>query len=166
MSDLLAQQRVAVLVDTANLYHAARARAAGRVDYHKLLPHLLRGRALSRAIAFVLRGEDVDMTPFIDALEGAGFEVWLKPLKRRADGCPRGDWSVGLTVAALSLAPKIDVMVLVTGDGAFLELLAPLKASGVRVEIAALEGAAARELVAQADAFYPIQGALLRAASR
>jgi uncharacterized LabA/DUF88 family protein len=48
----------------------------------------------------------------------------------------KADWDVGLAVDAISLAPSLDVAVLVSGDGDFVPLVQYLKwAKGCKVEI-------------------------------
>ena len=65
-------QRIAILVDTANMYHSAKSRFQGRLDYKRMMDLIVRERKLVRAIAFVERSEDVEITPFIDALKAVG----------------------------------------------------------------------------------------------
>lgn len=157
----VAPQRVAVLVDTANMYHSARSLFGGRLDYRRLLEFTLRGRSLVRAVAFVVRTDDVDITPFLDALGAVGFETRVKTLKRRVDGTVRGDWDVGLALAAMALAPRVDVISLVSGDGDFVELVDHLAVLGVRVEVSAFEDAVAAELRARAHGWFPLDRDLI-----
>ena len=67
MSDIKIDQRIAILVDTANMYHSAKSRFKSRVDYKRLLEMICRGRKVVRAIAFVMKSEDVEIKPFTDA---------------------------------------------------------------------------------------------------
>jgi uncharacterized LabA/DUF88 family protein len=154
-------QRVAVLVDTANMYHSARSLYGGRLDYRRLLEFTSRGRHLVRAIAFVVRTEDVDITPFLDALQAVGYETRVKTLKRRMDGSTRGDWDVGIALSAAALAERVDVISLVSGDGDFVELVDHLAPRGVRVEVCAFEDAVSAELRARASAFLPLDRDLI-----
>ncbi|MCB9547595.1 MAG: NYN domain-containing protein [Myxococcales bacterium] len=133
-------QRIAVLVDTGDLYHAARQRGGARIDYRQLLERIVAGRTLVRAIAFAVRGEGVDNTPFLDALRGAGFETRVKVLRRRLDGTLRGDQQVGITLAAAGLADRVDAVALASGDGDLVELVEHLQARQVRVEVYGVEG--------------------------
>ncbi|MCA9540280.1 MAG: NYN domain-containing protein, partial [Myxococcales bacterium] len=156
-------QRVAVLVDTAYVYHAARSFFRGRVDYKRLLDFVADGRALVRAIAFVVRHEDADVSAFVEALRAVGFEVRVKSVRRRADGQARGDWSVGLALTAAALAPRVDVVALVGGDGDLVDLVDHLMVQGVRTEVCGFAAATAQALVEAAEGFRALDADLLLA---
>ncbi len=144
-------QRVAVLVDTDNLYHAARRLHGRRIDYGRLLAHVVGGRALARALAYVLRAEDVDVRPFLEVLAQVGFELRVKTAWRTPEGGSRAAWHVGLALEAAALASKVDVVVLVAGDGAYADLGAVVRAAGARLEVAAVPGSVAEALAQGAD---------------
>ena len=61
-----------------------------------------------------------------------------------------------MAIEAITLAPRLDVVVLVTGDGDFVDLVHALRRSGVRVEVYAFERNAGRELREAADLFVAI----------
>ena len=150
-------QRIAVLVDTANMYHSAKSRFQRRVDYRQLLKLIVNERQLVRAVAFVERNEDSEITPFVDALKGVGFETRVKTIRRHPDQRPhRGDWDVGITLHAVELAKHVDAIALVTGNGVFIDLIDYLYHHGVRSEIYAFEGCVSGELIQSADRWYPI----------
>ncbi len=148
--------RVAVFVDVQNLFFAARDLFGGKVDFQKLLQETVRDRKLVAAIAYVAMAEDVDMSSFLNVLEHLGYYVRVKTMKRRADGSHRTDWKIGMTVDALTLAPKMDVAVFVTGDGDYTELVHALKRSGVLVEVAAFPRNTSKDLRHAADRFLPL----------
>jgi uncharacterized LabA/DUF88 family protein len=150
-------QRIAILVDTANVYHSAKIRYQGRVDYKKLMDLIVRERKLVRAIAFVERSEDVEITPFLDALRAVGFETRIKTLRRTPDLKTKGgDWDVGIALHAAQLAHKVDCIALVSGDGAFIDLVDYLSHNGLRTEIYAFDGCVSSELTYHADYWCPI----------
>jgi uncharacterized LabA/DUF88 family protein len=149
-------QRVGIFVDVQNMFYSAKSLHQSKVDYSKLLGELLAGRKLMRAVAYVVQKPDVDQTGFLEALRRAGYEVKRKELALRDDGSTRGDWDVGMTIDALSLAPKLDTVVLVTGDGDFALLAEALKARGCRVEVASFEQSTSNELMRCCDQFIPI----------
>jgi uncharacterized LabA/DUF88 family protein len=150
-------QRIAILVDTANMYHSAKSRFQGRVDYKRMMDLIVRERKLVRAIAFVERSEDVEITPFIDALKAVGFETRIKTIHRHADHRGRGgDWDVGIALHAAQLAGRVDCIALVTGDGAFIDLIDHLSHNGLRTEVYAFEGCVSSELTYSADYWCPI----------
>ena len=152
-------QRLAILVDTANMYHSAKSRYQGRLDYKRLMELIVRERKLVRAIAFVERSEDVDISPFVDALRKVGFETRVKTIRRHPDNRVRGgDWDVGIALHAAQLAPKVDCVALVTGDGAFTDLVDFLTHHGLRTEVYAFEGCISSDLREHADAWHIIDG--------
>lgn len=161
MSTTLPHQRLAILVDTANMYHSAKSLYRGRLDYRRLMEFIAQERHLVRAIAYVVRSEDVDITPFLDALEAVGFETRVKMLKRRNDGSPRGDWDVGIALDALELSERVDVISLVSGDGDFVELVEHLRPRGVRVEVFAFDDSVSADLRTKAHAYFPLDRSLI-----
>ena len=157
MSDIKIDQRIAILVDTANMYHSAKSRFKSRVDYKRLLEMICRGRKVVRAIAFVMKSEDVEIKPFTDALHAVGFETRVKVIKRHNDHKSKGgNWDVGIALCATELASKVDCISLVSGDGDFIDLIEYLDQHGVRTEIYAFEGCVSSELMEKADGFYPL----------
>lgn len=159
-------QRVALLVDTGNLYHSARAQHQGRVDYQKLMEVVGGGRPIIRAIAYVLKAEDVDVSPFVEALSAVGFETRVKHLKRRPDGGPRGNWDVGIALDGIALADRVDVVALCSGNGDFVELLDALHGRGVRTEVYAFDDAASADLRHRAHGYRALGEDVLLAAPR
>ena len=150
-------QRIAILVDTANMYLSAKSRYQGRLDYKRLMDMIVRERKLVRAIAFVEKSEEVEITPFIDALRAVGFETRVKTMRRLPDNRVRGgDWDVGIALHAAQLAQKVDCIALVSGDGAFIDLIDYLNHNGLRTEVYAFEGCVSSELSFQADYWCPI----------
>jgi uncharacterized LabA/DUF88 family protein len=157
MTSYFEGQRIAILVDTANMYHSAKSRYQGRVDYKRLMDLIVRERQLVRAVAFVERNEDVEITPFIDALRAVGFETRVKTMRRNPDNRIRGgDWDVGIALHAAQLAQKVDCIALVSGNGAFTDLIDYLNHDGLRTEVYAFEGCVSTELTFQADYWCPI----------
>jgi len=95
---------------------------------------------------------------FFDALEKAGLELRVKDLQIYADGTKKGDWDVGMAVDAIRMAPFLDVVVLVTGDGDFLPLVDYLKwGAGRVVEVAAFRRSASAKIQEAADRFINIE---------
>ncbi len=59
-SESFANQRVGIFVDAQNLYHSAKNLHHGRVNYPELIRHLVAGRQLIRAMAYVVKSEGVE----------------------------------------------------------------------------------------------------------
>ncbi len=158
--------RVGVFVDVQNMFYSAREYYDGKVDFQKILETSVRGRSLITAIAYLVCVDDVDQTAFISVLERLGFVIRMKYLKRRADGSGRGDWDMGIAIDALVRAPKLDVAVLVTGDGDFVELVHALKSQGVTVEVLSFPQNTSEDLKRAADLYIPMDADFIRKSSR
>ncbi len=127
-------QRVAVLIDTQNLYHSAKNLYKCKVNFAGVLKTALGGRKLIRALSYVVNTESGEELPFFEAMEKIGIEIKTKDLQIFYGGAKKADWDVGLAVDAIKLSAKVDAIVLVTGDGDFLPLVEYLKSQGCQVE--------------------------------
>jgi len=151
-------QRVGIFVDAQNLYHSAKSiyDPEAMVDYRSLLELAMAGRSLIRAIAYVIDITGVDQSGFFDVLRRLGFEIRSKPARLLPDGSRKADWDMGIAMDTIALADKLDVIVLASGDGDFVDLVRFLQARGVRVEVMAFRETTATILKEAADAFHPI----------
>jgi len=148
------EQRVGILVDVSNMYHSAKNLFQKRVDFKEVLKEAVDGRKLIRATAYVVKTETEEETPFFEALNQQGFEVKMKDLQIFAGGAKKADWDVGIAVDAIKLAPKLDVIILVTGDGDYLPLVEYIQNTyGCLVEIMAFRQTASSKLVEISDDF-------------
>ena len=89
-------------------------------------------------------------------LEQRAIEVRRKTLKIRSDGSMKGDWDMEMALEILDAAPRLDVIVLVSGDGDFTSLVHRVKGMGPRVEVAAFPRNTAKSLLEAADEFHPL----------
>src|SRR3990170_5506717 len=117
------EHRVAVFIDTQNLYHSAKNLYKRRVNFGAILKDAVAGRKLVRAVAYLITTESGEEKPFFEALEKLGIETKTKDLQIFAGGAKKGDWDVGLTVDSIRMAPKLDAVILVSGDGDFVPLV-------------------------------------------
>ena len=129
------EQRVGVFIDTQNLYHSARNLYNARVNFGAVLKEAVAGRKLVRAVAYVITTEAGDEKNFFEALSKLGIETKTKDLQIFAGGAKKGDWDVGLAVDAIKMSPRLDSVVLVSGDGDFVPLVEYLQTIGVQVEV-------------------------------
>jgi len=174
-------QRVGIFVDVSNLYHSVKNLYNGRVNYKQLIKHLVGNRKLIRAVAYVIKTEDMQReasrqggapphaqgrserpapaeAAFFDALERAGMELRSKDLQVYPGGFKKGDWDVGLAVDAIRMADLFDVIILVTGDGDFVPLVEYLHfGKGASVEVAAFSRSASGRLKESADHFINLE---------
>lgn len=149
-------QRVAVLVDVQNMYYSAKNLFGRKVSFGKILEFAVARRKLIRAIAYVIKADVKEETNFFEALENLGYEVKAKDLQVFFGGAKKGDWDVGIAMDALRIAPKVDAVVLVSGDGDFTDLLKHLKALGCRAEVMSFKKTASNKLIEEADSFIEL----------
>jgi uncharacterized protein (TIGR00288 family) len=151
------EQRVGILVDASNMYHSARHLFNGRLNYKEVLTMGIAGRKLIRAIAYAVKTEGEEEVPFFEALSQLGFEVKIKTLQIFPGGTKKGDWDVGLSVDAIKLAEKLDVIILVTGDGDYIPLVEYLQnTKGCLVEVMAFRKSTSSKLIEIADDFIDL----------
>ena len=147
-------QRVGVFIDTQNLYHSAKHLYKARVNFANILEEAVGGRTLVRAIAYVIKTESGEEKNFFEALTKMGIETKIKDLQIFSDGAKKADWDVGLAIDAVKLAPKLDTVVLVTGDGDFVPLIQYLDMNeGCQVEVIAFGKSSSAKLKETAHAF-------------
>lgn len=148
-------QRVGVFVDVQNMYYSAKSMYKAKVNFAEILKTAVNGRGLIRAITYVIKTDIVkEEKNFFDALINIGFEVKAKDLQVFYGGQKKGDWDIGIAMDMIELAPKLDTVVLVSGDGDFTDLVRHLKhALGVRVEVIAFGKSSSSKLKEAADSF-------------
>lgn len=147
-------QRVGVFIDTQNLYHSAKHLYKSRVNFANVLAEAVGDRVLVRAIAYVIKTDSGEETGFFDALTKIGIETKVKDLQIFADGAKKADWDVGLAIDAVKLAPKLDTIILATGDGDFVPLIEYLDMNeGCQVEVISFGKSSSAKLKEAAHAF-------------
>jgi len=150
------EQRVGVFIDTQNLYHSARNLYKARVNFGAVLKEAVAGRRLVRAVAYVISTESGEENNFFDALVKVGIETKTKDLQIFAGGTKKADWDVGLAVDAIKMAPKLDVVVLVAGDGDYIPLVEYLQTNGIQVEAVSFGKSTSQKLREAVDDFIDL----------
>lgn len=133
----LRRQTVAVFVDVQNMYHSAKKTYGRNLSYSKMLRHCVRNRRLVRSLAYVIDREGVDQVSFFDHLRYCGFEVRKREVIERMDGSRKAEWELGMAMDMLTIADKVDVVIIVSGNGVFADAAPALRARGVKVEACA-----------------------------
>lgn len=147
------EQRVAVLIDVQNMYHSAKHLHKARVNFDEVVKAAVADRKLVRSIAYVVRSDVEEEKSFFEALTRQGIETKIKDLQVFYGGAKKADWDVGITVDAVRLAPSIDVIVLVSGDGDFVPVVEYLKNQGKQIEAMAFGDSASARLKETVDDF-------------
>ena len=149
-------QRVGVLMDVQNLYHSAKNLYNARVNFKEILKTSISDRSLIRVFAYVISTKTGEEKPFFEALTRLGIETRVKELQEFYGGAKKADWDVGLVIDAIRIAPSVDTLVIVSGDGDFISLVEYLKNQGKRVEVVAFGKSASSKLREIADEFVDL----------
>ena len=150
-------QRVGVLIDVQNLYHSAKNLYQARVNFGEILKLAVSKRNLIRVFAYVVRTKTGEEKPFFEALTKLGIETRVRDLQEFYGGAKKADWDVGIVIDAIRISPSIDALVLVSGDGDFIDLVGYLKNQGKRVEVIAFGRSSSSRLKEVADEFIDLE---------
>jgi len=146
-------QRIGVFIDVQNLYYSAKALYGAKVNFDEIVRTATAGRKLIRAIAYTVKAEMPEEQSFFDALEKLGIEVKSKDLQTFVSGQKKADWDVGIAVDILKMAPRLDAVVLCSGDGDFQILMHHAKAEGCRAEVISFGKSTSSKLIEESDDF-------------
>ena len=150
-------QRIGVFVDVQNMYYSGKQHHSAKVNFKELLKEAVKGRTLIRAFAYVIKADMKDEQNFRDALSNFGYEVKIKDLQVFFGGAKKGDWDIGIAMDMIELAPKLDTLVLVSGDGDFVPLVEYLKNThGCQVEVVSFGKSSSSKLIEIADDFLDL----------
>jgi len=149
-------KNMAVFVDVANLYYSARGLEVD-VDYVALLKAATKGRDLIRAYAYSgLDPENENQRKFIDFLGKNDYKVVHKDIRKFGDGRVKANLDIELVVDLFRLADRMDIAVIVSGDGDFAPAIRALQDKGVRCEVISFRPNTSSDLIAVADEFIDI----------
>lgn len=149
-------QRVAIFIDTQNMYHSAKHIFSARVNFPAVVAAAVGDRHVIRAIAYVAKSKTGEEQAFFEALTQNGIELKMKDVQEFASGQKKADWDVGMAIDAVAIAPKVDVVVLVTGDGDFVPLIEHLQSRGVLCEVVAFDSSTNARLKEIASSFLDL----------
>jgi len=154
--------KIALFADVQNVYYTTRQIYNRQFDYRALWQRVSQQGEIIVANAYATQRHDENQQKFQNALAHIGFDIKLKPFIQRNDGSAKGDWDVGIAIDVMRWASKVDVVVLLSGDGDFdLLLEAVCQDFGVRSEVYGVPELTAQSLKKAADAFHPILHDLL-----
>ncbi len=151
--------RVGVFVDTANIELAC-DRLRVRFDWGKVLRLVTNERQLVRAMAYSPIHDDLSVSietqRFVEPFLDKGFKVVTKPFRRFQDGSIKANLDIELALDVVTMLDRLDVVVLISGDGDFQRLVELAQGRGVRVEVAAVGSSTATNLKHAADSFIDL----------
>ncbi|MDQ3493144.1 MAG: NYN domain-containing protein, partial [Chloroflexota bacterium] len=149
-------KNVAVFVDVANIFYAAKA-AGVDIDYVTLLKSASAGRDLVRAYAYTgLDPENENQRQFHSFLSRSGYKVISKDIRKYGDGRIKANLDIELVVDMMRMATHLDIAVVISGDGDFAPAIRAVQQMGVRVEVISFRGNTSSDLIEVADVFIDI----------
>ncbi len=159
-------ERVALFIDGANLYSAARALGFD-IDYRRLLKLFRERGRIVRACYYtaLVEGQEYSpIRPMLDWLAYNGFAMITKPAKEFTDAMGRrkikGNMDIELAIDVLEMAEHLDHVILFSGDGDFRRLVEAVQRKGLRVSVVSTVESSppmvADELRRQADEFIEL----------
>jgi uncharacterized LabA/DUF88 family protein len=136
-----ASERVALFIDGANLYQAARALGYD-IDYKRLLRAFAADCRFLRAYYYTALLDEQEYSPIrplVDWLDYNGYTMVTKPLREFTQSTGRrkykGNMDVEITVDVMEMSQHVDHIVLISGDGDFRRLVEAVQRRGVRVTV-------------------------------
>jgi uncharacterized LabA/DUF88 family protein len=154
--------KIAIFVDVQNIFYTTRDFYKQPFNYRRFWEVISQQGEIVTANAYAIHRIDTQQHKFQNALKHIGFNVKLKPYIQRSDGTAKGDWDVGITIDIMEIAPSVDKVVLLSGDGDFAILLDKLKSTfNVPSEVYAVKELTANGLIRSATRFYAIGKDLL-----
>jgi uncharacterized LabA/DUF88 family protein len=160
------EERMAMFIDGANLYAAARGLGFD-IDYRRLLEVFASKARLVRAFyytALVDNEEYSPIRPLVDWLDYNGYTMVTKPTKEYTDAFGRrkikGNMDIELAIDVMEMAQSVDHIVIFSGDGDFRRLVEAVQRRGVRASVVSTMRSnppmVADELRRQADNFIEL----------
>jgi uncharacterized LabA/DUF88 family protein len=173
-SQIETNSRIGIFVDTHNLFMSGRDQYQVKINYNKLLDLLADGRDIICARAYLMIKDMEGSEGFQTAIEKAGYDVLIKqmefreyqkkvnleeqpPIPTRTSYRKNvSNWDVGMSLDIVKWAPKLDTVVINSGNGVFVDVVKRLKNDAVRVEIASFRNSTSSELIKLADDFIDL----------
>jgi uncharacterized LabA/DUF88 family protein len=149
-------KNVAVFVDVANIFYAAKA-AGTDIDYVTLLKATTAGRDFVRAYAYTgLDPDNENQRNFHAFLARNHYKVVSKDIRKYGDGKVKANLDIELVVDLMKTARNLDIAIVISGDGDFAPAIRAVQEMGVRVEVVSFRGNTSSDLIEVADLFTDI----------
>jgi uncharacterized LabA/DUF88 family protein len=154
--------KIAIFVDVQNIYYTTRDLYKRQFNYREFWSRINQQGEISFATAYAIHRIDDKQHKFQKALQHIGFDIKLKPFIQRSDGSAKGDWDVGITIDVMEVAPDVDKVILLSGDGDFDMLLKKISEKyGVVTEVYGVKPLTSNTLIQAATKFNAIDESLL-----
>ncbi len=136
------EERMAIFIDGANLYAAARSLGFD-IDYRLLLKWAAQRGQLVRAYYYTALAESEEYSPIrplVDWLDYNGFTMVTKPVREFVDAATgrrkiKGNMDIDLVLDVMEMSDRVQHVVLFSGDGDFRRLMEVVQRKGVRTSV-------------------------------
>lgn len=159
MFNLQPTERTAIFIDGSNLYATSRSLGAD-IDYAKLRRFFVEQCDLIRIFYYTAIHDDGRPDPLrkvVDWLSYNGYALCMKPVKLQYDTKGRervkGNMDMEIAIDMMQMAPKLQHVILFSGDGDFRRLVDVVQYEGCKVTVVSTIRNVAPELRQQTD-FY------------
>lgn len=142
-------QKVGIFVDAENIEMSGLKHHEGRTDYRKILDKV-GDREITRILYYKPEYKEIS-NDFHNFWSSLGGEI-KRPMKN-ADSF--------MVIDAVTMADKLDVVIIVGGDKDFLPLIWYLRSRGCRVEIWSWPESTSPELKEAADFYFPLDSSFV-----
>jgi len=157
--DKVRKLRLALFFDGAN-HSAALQKAKVRMEYPSLIESLNEKFFVVSARYYTGISDDDEhrgVRDFLGSLSKSGFVIVKKPVRHFPDGKIKGNVDIEIAVDMLQMAPRLDRVVLFSGDGDFTYLVDAVQRMGVHVTVCSHKPLASIELRDQCNEFLEIK---------
>lgn len=130
------------------------------MDYAKVLKHMAQSFWVIGARYYSGVSEDEKykgVRDFLGALNKHGLTVITKPVREYSDGTIKGNLDVEMAVDMLTMSPRLDRILLFSGDGDFTYLVDTLQRTGVYVTVCSHKSFASMDLRNQCNEFLELR---------
>jgi uncharacterized LabA/DUF88 family protein len=153
LSSLIKGKKTLVLIDAANLYHAAGV-ANLKIDFTKIVKWFKsNSEVLDTKFYTAFDPEDKKQTDFLNFLEKKGYTVVKKPIKVY-EKITKGNMDIEIAVDAMHYKNDYDILILISGDGDFHYLLKSLEEEKKKTIIISVGGFTSYELHQDAAGYF------------
>jgi uncharacterized LabA/DUF88 family protein len=155
---LLGNNRVAIFIDGANLYHSATQLGLQPPDYEPLLTFLKSQSSSSQAFFYTgIDSTNPQRQKFLFRLQRLGCQIIGKEVIKRADGSRKANLDVELALDLVELANTYDTAILASGDGDFALAIQRIQHLGKRVEVVSYRATTSQKLMELADDYFDLE---------
>lgn len=150
-------EKISIFVDVQNIYYTVKKGVLGHFDYNAFWKKINFCQVdIIAAIAYAVDRNDPQQIQFQNTLRKIGFHLKLKPYISRWDGSTKGDWDVGMTIDILEIAPSVERIIILSGDGDFETLVEKLISKHKIVHVYGVTHLTSHSLKKSASPFFPI----------